>query len=89
MRTITVVLQIEDAEEARQLWTSHLDGKLVAGCKVQSISNGNVQKALDKVIQYAYEQDDKGHLPGNLGETLQSVVDEVQLGNLYNTGEKK
>ena len=49
-RIITVVLEIENTEEAKVLWSTHLlQQKLIAGCKVVSISNGDCIKALNAV----------------------------------------
>lgn len=49
MRTITVVLTIEDKDAAVEVWDKHLSGELLAGCRVGSIQEGN---AIDELAQY-------------------------------------
>lgn len=43
MRTITVVLEIQDAEEAREIWQKHLNRELLSGCYVTKIVEGDLQ----------------------------------------------
>ena len=49
-RIITVVLEVEDAEEANVIWKCHLLGQeKIAGCKVVTIANGDYVKTLDAI----------------------------------------
>lgn len=43
-RTITVVLEINDNEQASVLWQAHIDNSAILGCKVRSLGEGNFIK---------------------------------------------
>jgi hypothetical protein len=49
-RIITVVLTVVDEKEASKIWDAHMDSSvLIAGCRVGTISNGDVPAERDKL----------------------------------------
>ena len=72
-RIITVVLEIENTEEAKVLWSTHLlQQKLIAGCKVVSISNGDCIKALNAVEEIINENGD------GFGDAIEDAIKDIR-----------
>lgn len=76
MRTITVVLKVAESKAAEAIWDSHKDDKLLNGCHVVSISNGDVCERLEtaeslltpkKHEQYLKSLDDEEKMCEKLG----------------------
>ena len=51
MRTLTIVVNIEDTEKAKWIWDSHMNGNEINGItSVSTIANGDMIKQLEDKI---------------------------------------
>ena len=80
-RVITVVLEVENPEKAKaDLWEAHGEGKLVAGCKVLAISNGNTIEDGDTAQDLLTDAADylrRYHLGDSKAEFLLDRIEEL------------
>ena len=54
-RIMTLAVQIKDPEAAKEVWESFKDAKLLAGCRILSMGNGNLYEKRDKIDELLNE----------------------------------
>ena len=58
-RVITVVLEIDNAEEAKAIWDSHLACKNLNGCRVAAIAEGDLVKKVEELDDRVWALEEK------------------------------
>ena len=48
-RLLSLAVRIKDPEAAKEVWESFKDAKLLAGCQILSMGNGNYAEERDKI----------------------------------------
>jgi hypothetical protein len=57
-RIITVVLKVVESEPAAAIWDNHLHRKLLVGCQVLGIAEGDVLQERDRLLEEGFEDGD-------------------------------
>lgn len=55
MRTLTIVVNIEDTDRAKWIWNSHLNGTEINGVKVGMIVEGDEVTRLENKVDDLYD----------------------------------
>lgn len=77
-RFLSLAVQIKDPEAAKELWEAFGESKLLSGCRILSLGNGNYAESRDKVDKLLDEIHDwisKNHL-GNAG--AEALLDKIE-----------
>jgi len=54
-RLLSLAVRIKDPEAAKEVWESFKDAKLLAGCQILSMGNGNYAEERDKIDELLTE----------------------------------
>lgn len=54
-RIVTVVMKIEDMEQAKAIWAAHGAGKTLLGGTIKSIANGDKTAECDRLTDLLHE----------------------------------
>jgi hypothetical protein len=61
-RILTLVVKIEDAEQAKAIWDTHLKGGLLSGFRVNKIADGDsilkTEQLIDELVDTGYDRED-------------------------------
>ena len=61
-RIITVVLKIENQSAAKEFWDAHVARRLIHGCKVQALTEGDLLKEVERLEEELDESSGEGYM---------------------------
>ena len=77
-RLLSLTVQIKDPEAAKEVWESFKEAKLLSGCRILSLGNGNYvedRDKIDKLLDEIHEWISKNHLGDANAEALLDKIE--------------